>query len=327
MVDLTVVIRAYNAANRLPKIFACLQQQRIPADLDWEILVVDNNSRDKTAQIVHQYARFGQFLCPLRYVLETRQGAAFARQRALLEAQADLVAFLDDDNYPVENWLAEVWDFGSRHPQVGAYSGKIHGDFEVSPPANFYHLASYLAVIDRGDSPFSYSLRRDRVLPPGAGLVLRKSAWMKSVPKTFSISGPVGNSLGLKGEDIELLGWLQKAGWDILYNPKMVIFHHIPAWRLEREYLLSLVRSIGLSQHRIRMQRLEPWQRPFLGVAYVVNDLLKVIMHYVRHYSVLKTDVVVACQFEKLKSTLVGPFRRKLQKRSSRPRSSGWPLL
>ncbi|HEY9880225.1 MAG TPA: hormogonium polysaccharide biosynthesis glycosyltransferase HpsE [Leptolyngbyaceae cyanobacterium] len=327
MVGLTVVIRAYNAADRLPKILDCLQQQHVPSDLDWEILIVDNNSRDNTARIVQERIGCGQFSCPLRYVLETRQGAAFARQRALLEAQADLVAFLDDDNYPAENWLAEVWDFGQRHPEVGAYSGKIQGDFEVPPPNNFYHLASYLAVIDRGDEPFSYSLRKDRVLPPGAGLVLRKSAWMKSVPKTFSISGPVGHSLALKGEDIELLGWLQKAGWDILYNPKMVILHHIPAWRLERDYLLSLVRSIGLSQHQIRMQRLQPWQRPFLGVGYLVNDCLKMIMHYVRYHSVVKTDIVVACQLEKLKSTLVGTFYHYFQKRPSSSRSAGWPLL
>lgn len=308
MFDLTVAIRAYNAAARLPKLFACLQQQLLPEGLNWEVVVVDNNSSDATAKVIAEVARSCVLPCPLRYVLEVRQGAAFARQRALLEAQADLVGFLDDDNYPAPDWIAELWQYSQLHPEAGAFSGKIYGDFEVPPPPNFNHLASYLALIDRGDRPFSYSRRKDRVLPPGAGLVIRKSAWLKSVPKTFTISGPVGASLALKGEDMELLGWLQKSGWEILYNPKLVISHYIPAWRLERDYLMALVRSIGLSQHMIRMQRLRRWQRPLFFVCYLANDCLKVVSHYIRYYRVLQTDVVAACQLEKLKSALRSPF-------------------
>ncbi|MBD2258629.1 hormogonium polysaccharide biosynthesis glycosyltransferase HpsE [Pseudanabaena sp. FACHB-2040] len=326
MVQLTVAIRAYNAASRLPKILDCLQRQVVPAHLSWEVLVVDNNSTDDTPQIIDRAKRAEPLPFTLKYVLEDRQGAAFARQRALLEAGADLVGFLDDDNYPAPNWVAEIWEFGQQHPGAGAFSGKIFGDFEVPPPPNFAHIASYMALIDRGDQPFSYSLRKDRVLPPGAGLVIRKSAWLKSVPKDFSISGPVGHVLALKGEDIELLGWLRKAGWEILYNPNLVILHHIPAWRLERDYLLALVRSIGLAQHLIRMQRLHQWQRPFFLAGYMTHDFLRMVIHYAKYYPVLSSDVVAACQLEKLRSALVSPFYRRAL--PHRPASGlGSPLL
>ncbi|MBD0336110.1 MAG: glycosyltransferase family 2 protein [Cyanobacteria bacterium Co-bin13] len=326
MVELTVAIRAYNAAARLPKILDCLRQQIVPTALSWEVLVVDNNSTDNTAQIVDQLQRDSPLPFSLKYVLEGRQGAAFARQRALLEANADLVGFLDDDNYPAANWVAEIWSFGQQHPEAGAFSGKIYGDFEVPPPPNFDHIASYMALIDRGDQPFSYSLRRDWVLPPGAGLVIRKSAWLKSVPRNFSISGPVGSVLALKGEDIELLGWLRKAGWEILYDPNLVISHYIPAWRLERDYLLSLVRSIGLAQHLIRMQRLSQWQRPFFLAGYLTHDFLKMVVHYIRYYPVLSSDVVAACQLEKLKSALMSPFYRQALPHRPAP-GLGAPLL
>jgi len=122
--DFSVVIPTYNGAERLPKVLDCLQAQEVPPNLQWEIIIVDNNSRDETAAIVEQYQSTWNIDVPLRYVVEPLQGAAFARQTGIRQAHRELVGFLDDDNLPATNWVAEAVEFGQQNPKVGAFGGK-----------------------------------------------------------------------------------------------------------------------------------------------------------------------------------------------------------
>ena len=88
----------------------------------------------------------------------------------------------------------------------------------------------------------------------------------------------------------------------------MNIYHQIPSWRLERNYLVSLVSGSGLNRHHIRMIRLKPWQRPLGFFAYLVNDSRKALFYFMKNYSLLKTDTVASCEMALLLSILVSPF-------------------
>jgi len=308
MVDFTVAIRAYNAGDRLPEILDKLKQQEQTEEINWEILVVDNNSQDNTPQIIQEYQANWTEKFPLRYVLEPQQGASIARRTAMEKAEGALVGFLDDDNLPAPDWVSQAYTFGQSHPQVGAYGGQIHASFEVPPPDNFKKIAVYLAIIERGRKPFCYNTHKQKVLPPGAGIVISKQAWLKSVPEKLLLTGPSGKALNLKGEDLELLACLQNAGWEIWYNPDMHLNHKIPAWRLERDYLISLAKGSGLQRNHIRMMRLKPWQRPPAFLAYLLNDTRKALSYLIKNYNAIKTDTVAACEMSLLSSILISPF-------------------
>ncbi|WP_313949353.1 hormogonium polysaccharide biosynthesis glycosyltransferase HpsE [Leptolyngbya sp. FACHB-261] len=306
MVDFTVAIPTYNGESRLPEVLDRLRTQVGVEHLDWEVIVVDNNSTDRTATIVQDYQANWPQACPLRYYLETQQGAAFARQRAAEEAQGIFIGFLDDDNLPAPNWVAAAHAFGQDRPSVGAYGSQIHGAFEVEPPADFKRIAPFLAIIERGPNPRRYEPEK-KMLPPGAGLVVRKQAWLKSVPKSLVLNNK-GKEAGLASEDLEALLHVQNAGWEIWYNPTMEVYHKIPPWRLEREYLIVLLRCVGLSRHRIRMLSIQPWQRPLALPAYFANDLRKLIFYFIKHRKTLKSDAIAASEFELLLSSLISPF-------------------
>jgi glycosyltransferase involved in cell wall biosynthesis len=308
MVDFSVAIRTYNKADQIPPILEALRSQADTKSISWEIVIVDNNSTDNTADLIREYQVNWDCSFPIKYFFEPTQGASIARKRAIQEAQGELIGFLDDDNLPAPDWVAEAYSFGKMHPEAGAFSGQIHGKFEVEPPPNFRRIASYLAIIERGDKVFSYNTRKGRVLPPGAGLIIRKQAWLDCVPSNLLLLGPVGKSLGLKGEDMESLAHVQNAGWEILYNPKLHIYHEVPAWRFERDYLLSLVRSIGLAQHHIRMTRAKAWQKPFILPVYLFNDIRKAITYFIKKRKEIATDVVAACEMERLTSGVISPF-------------------
>ena len=143
---LTVAIPTYNGAERLPEILEQLSKQIDTESFDWELLIVDNNSQDNTAELIKNYQEKWLGWHSVKYCCEQRQGAAFARQKAIAESQSQWVAFLDDDIIPALNWVANAYQFSQEHPQVGAYGGQIHGDFEVFPPHDFQRIASFLAI-------------------------------------------------------------------------------------------------------------------------------------------------------------------------------------
>lgn len=305
-IDFTVAIPTYNGESRLPALLEQLRSQVGTESIRWEVIVVDNNSTDKTAKVVREYQANWPQAYPLRYCFEGKPGAGFARQRAVELAQGSLIGFLDDDNIPAANWVVEACRFGREHPQAGAYGSQIHGDFEVSPPQELSPLLPFLAIVERGSTAFKYEPHK-KLLPPSAGLVVRKQAYLDSVPRQLILSGRVEGNM-LTAEDLEMLSYIQLSGWEIWYNPAMEIDHKIPHWRLQREYLIPFMRGIGLSRFVTRMLSVKSWQRGWVFPVYVVNDLRKILCHALKYRTRIQSDLVAACQMELFVSSLISPF-------------------
>lgn len=308
MLDLTVAIRTYNRASHLSKLLERLSNQVQAEDIAWEVIVVDNNSSDNTAEVVEKQQLSWPFKQPLRYHFEPLQGAAIARRRAFQEANGRWVGFLDDDNIPAQDWIYQAYLFNLSHPDVGAYGGKIQVNSEEKLPKNFNKIAVYLAIIDRGTLEFCYNRRKKNVLPPGTNIVISKKAWLEAVPQNIQLLGPTGSNLNGKGEDIELLSYLQKADWEIWYAPSLQCFHEIPTWRLERDYLLSLAWGVGLGRHPIRMLRLNQRERLLMPLLYWLNDLRKFAYAGVKNISCFQKDTAAAFEVILLASILMSPI-------------------
>ncbi|MGK7952756.1 MAG: hormogonium polysaccharide biosynthesis glycosyltransferase HpsE [Xenococcaceae cyanobacterium] len=306
MVDFTVAICTYNGEKRLPDVLDRVRSQIDTENISWEIIVVDNNSQDDTAKVVQEYQEDWDKPYPLTYCFEQRQGAAFARKKAIKEANSPLIGFLDDDNLPNSYWVASAYNFAEKHPQAGAFASLIQGDFEVEPPPNFNRIKAFLAITERGNKARLYN-PKFKLLPPSAGLVVRKQAWLQSVPEKCILSGRIPGSM-LTGEDTEVLGYFQQKSWEIWYNPEMKIIHKIPANRLTKDYLIPFMRGIGLSRYVTRMIGVKSWQKPFLSLAYFMHDLRKIVLHFLKYGRAIKTDLVTACEFELYVNSLISPL-------------------
>lgn len=311
--DITVVICTHNGAPHLPNVLDRLATQVCMAAINWEIVIVDNNSNDQTVWVVQLYQALPAFADKLQYVFEPKQGLAFARRCAVQVAKGDLLAFLDDDNLPNPHWVQAVYNFGQKHPDAGAYGSQIVGRCEIEPPPDFERIACFLAVIDRCNLPFRYDQLNRWLFPAGAGLVVRRQAWLANVPEQPALSGVAAQDLTGKGEDIETLSYLRKAGWPIWHNPGMRIEHVIARDRLSAHYLLALFRGVGLSRYHTRMIRFRHWQRPFATMAYCLNDLRRLIFHYLK-YSRAESSVVVWCELTLLYYSMLSPFYGLYQK-------------
>lgn len=304
--DFTVAIPTYNGAERLSMVLESLCWQLNIEGLAWEVLVVDNNSSDRTAEVVRECQEKWPLKAPLRYVFEGKQGAGYARHKAVQEAASPLIGFLDDDNIPGMTWIASAYDFAQHYPQAGVLASRIQGDFESAPPEHFERISALLALTERGSEPRIYAPQK-KVIPPSAGMVVRSQAWLDNVPAEPVLTGRAGNSM-LTGEDTESILHIQNAGWEIWYNPKMRLHHQIPSGRLTRDYLTRLCRGIGFSRYRTRMLSVRVWQRPIMLMLYAANDLRKIFRHILKYRGAVIKDDVAACEMTLYVASLISPL-------------------
>ncbi|MGK7925927.1 MAG: hormogonium polysaccharide biosynthesis glycosyltransferase HpsE [Spirulina sp.] len=305
--NISIAIPTYDGASRLPEVLDRLTEQIETDKISWEVLVVDNNSTDNLQEVVRYYqnTKFTRGVS-LRYYIERQQGAAFARIKAIKEARGEFIGFLDDDTLPALNWVRSAYVFGRDHPRSGAYGSQIRGNYEVEPPENFHRIASFFAITERGDRSHIYQPQM-KILPPTAGLTVRRKAWLENVPDRPFLSGRSRQSI-LNSEDLEAVLYIQNAGWEIWYNPAMEIEHKIPRDRLTKDYLLFLMKSTGLARHYIRMLRYKSWQKLIFFPLGWVNDIRKAIVYFSKNYKVLDKDIIAACEMEFLLSSIMSPF-------------------
>ena len=98
MVQLSVVVPFHNAAATLPRCLEGLLAQEFPRD-QFEVIAVDNNSTDRSPEIVRRYAG-------VRLLHERTQGAYVARNCGVAAAQGRVLVFTDPDCVPAPGWLA-----------------------------------------------------------------------------------------------------------------------------------------------------------------------------------------------------------------------------
>jgi cellulose synthase/poly-beta-1,6-N-acetylglucosamine synthase-like glycosyltransferase len=114
----SIIVPAYNAERIIQGCIEALLNQDYPKDR-YETIVVDNNSRDKTAQIVKKY--------PVSYVEEKAiQGAYAARNRGINQAKGQILAFIDADCVASREWIKKGVD-SFTEDTVGCIAGGIKG--------------------------------------------------------------------------------------------------------------------------------------------------------------------------------------------------------
>ena len=116
-INISVVIPAYNEEKYLGRCLAALARQTYPADLS-EIIVVDNGSTDRTAEIARRRGA--------RVVVEPHKGVARARQAGFEAARGEVIASTDADTIVPPFWLARIAAHFQADPTLGAVYGPVY---------------------------------------------------------------------------------------------------------------------------------------------------------------------------------------------------------
>ena len=120
--DISVIICTCNRADSLKITLDCLSRNDRDG-LSFEVIVVDNKSTDATRQIAESF----QDQLPLRYLFEPRKGT-YGKSHSLNRAidaggLGSLVAVIDDDISPRQDWLRGVLNISNRWPDKDVFTG------------------------------------------------------------------------------------------------------------------------------------------------------------------------------------------------------------
>jgi glycosyltransferase involved in cell wall biosynthesis len=247
VLNVSVIVCTYNRSAVLADTLESFLHLRVPEGVSWELLVVDNNSKDRTREVVEGFA--GRL--PLRYLFEPRQGKTCALNLALRAAKGNLLLFTDDDVRLDPDWLAAFVEAAHAFPDAGWFGGRIIPWWPGGRPSWLRDecipaLSGYFGLYDLGAEPRRYAPADDP--PAGAGMAARRG--------TFDRVGGYREDLGPRGErkgtndDSELINRARAAGIPGAYAPAAVCSHLVPDDRLSLGWFIKYGIAKGENQVR-----------------------------------------------------------------------------
>jgi len=288
----SVVICCYNSENRIKMVLEHLNNQITVPELNWEVLIIDNASKDNTSAVALD--NWKRTDVQMKIIYEPEPGLSNARKTGIKAAKYQFISFIDDDNWVIHNWVQSVFEIMEQNPQIGLLGGKGEAVFEGEKPAWFDKYQRAFAVGPQ-------NTRSGRTFSPiyGAGITSRKSAWdfLHNSGFEFFFSGRKGSKL-TSGEDSELCFALMLCGFQVYYNENLTFAHYMPDQRMDWEYIIKLYQSFGrtwpiLSLYRsflefdknrkINMQN--RWQR----LVFLFLYLLRMLPGYIGYLFTRKT--------------------------------------
>jgi glycosyltransferase involved in cell wall biosynthesis len=240
----SVILCTYNRSGILPKALDGIAGQELAESDDCEVLVVDNNSSDRTQDVVNEFCR--RYPGRFRYLFEAKQGLSHARNAGIKHAQGDVLVFVDDDVTTTPTWLRNLVA-PMRDERCGGVGGRILPEWTCEAPRWLVTDARYalapFAVFDLGSEA-----GRLREPPLGANMAFRKTMFARY----GNFRGDLGRSgTGmLSNEDTEFGRRLLKAGETLHYEASAVVYHPVSQDRLQKSYLLKWRFAKGRSDIR-----------------------------------------------------------------------------
>jgi glycosyltransferase involved in cell wall biosynthesis len=230
--DITVILCTFNRCESLAMALASAAALVLPDSVAWEIVVVDNNSSDRTREMVENFCQ--RFPDRVRYLFEPQQGLCHARNAGIREAQGDVIVFMDDDVTVEPGWLQKL-TAALNDPKWAGAGGRILPLWSATPPSwlpskDRWALAP-LVVFDLGDKPGALS-----EAPFGANMAFRKEMFRKYGAFRTDLDR-VGSNL-VSGGDTEFGCRLLAAGEQLRYEPSALVYHPVTPDRMLKDYFL-----------------------------------------------------------------------------------------
>jgi glycosyltransferase involved in cell wall biosynthesis len=233
--NISVILCTYNRCQSLAKALDSAAASTLPDSVEWEVLVVDNNSTDQTSEVVEGFVR--RHPDRFRYYFEPRQGKSHALNAGVLQARGDILAFTDDDVTVEPTWLQNLTASLHNGKWVAA-GGRTRPDRTFSPPRWLAIEERYawgaLAIFDRGQCACELT-----EAPSGNNMAYRREVFEKYGGFRTDLGPRPGSRDPQKCEDSEFGSRLLAAGELLRYEPSAIVYHAVPESRLRKEYFLD----------------------------------------------------------------------------------------
>ena len=126
-----VCVCTYKRADLLKRLLRELDRQETEGLFAYSVVVVDNDLLESARAVVADFKAASAI--PIQYCVEPQQNIALARNKAIENAAGDYVAFIDDDEFPAERWLLNLFTACNQYNVEGVL-GPVKRHFDEQPP-------------------------------------------------------------------------------------------------------------------------------------------------------------------------------------------------
>jgi len=220
---ISVCVCTYKRTELLRRLLLKLVEQETEGLFDYSIVIVDNDWSESARQTVESCIQ--QSKISINYYVEPEQNIALARNKAVENAKGHFIGFIDDDEFPVNNWLLNLYKAVERYKSDGVL-GPVIPYFEEKPPKWVIKGRFF----DRPTHPDGYVLGWKYTR---TGNVLLRSELFKEDSKWFD---PV---YGNGGEDRDFFRRKIAENHIFVWCAKAPVFEEVPPIRWNKKILMK----------------------------------------------------------------------------------------
>jgi len=196
---ISVVVCSYNGSRIIRDCLEGLQKLEYP---NFEVIVVDDGSKDTTAAIAHEYN--------FRVISTEQRGLSHARNTGMKAATGEIIAYLDDDAYPDPHWLTYLAATFLNTTCAGV------GGPNIAPPGDGL-IADCVANAPGGPVHVLLSDQEAEHIP-GCNMAFGKAC--------LEAIGGFDPQYRVAGDDVDVCWRLRQRGWTLGFNPAAMVWHH-----------------------------------------------------------------------------------------------------
>lgn len=271
---ISAIICTHNREGYLGKAIDSLLAQDQDA---FEIIVVDNASRDRTRAVVESRLPHPR----LHYIYEAQLGLSVARNTGAQAAQGEILAYLDDDAIASPGWLRQLHQAYQANEQLAIAGGKVTLIWpeQVSTPPNWLSqdLSGALGTYDLGDQPVA--ITQPGLTPRGLNYSIRRT-FLEQIGGFDLKLGRIGQNL-LSNEELHMTQLALAAGWQVFYLPDALVAHHVAPERLQPSWFLNRGWWQGVSEcYREQLSGQASPRQLWHGGECIVRGLYKSVKYF-----------------------------------------------
>lgn len=230
--NITVILCTYNRFESLKRALQSVAQSAMPPSIEWEVLVVDNNSSDRTSAVVEEF--IAEYPGRFRYKFEPKPGKSHALNSGISSTSRGILAFMDDDVEVDPHWLDNLTRPFANNDWAGT-GGRILPEIGFVSPrwletGTRYSLAP-LAIFDLGSDAGELT-----EAPFGTNMAFRAEMFSKYGGFRTDLGPRPGSEI--RNEDSDFGSRLLDRGERFWYVPSAVVYHSVSYARIQKSYFL-----------------------------------------------------------------------------------------
>jgi glycosyltransferase involved in cell wall biosynthesis len=241
MKHINVCVCTYKRPRFLKRLLEDLHSQDTGGLFTYSIVVADNDYLRSAEPVVSNFA--AKSTIPVKYCVEPQQNIAMARNKAIGNGDGEFIAFIDDDEFPADDWLCNLFKAYVAYGVDGVL-GPVLPHFECDPPrwmkkGKFFERPTYAT----GYQLAWFQARTGNVL------------FRRDILSRVDI--PFKSEFGTGREDVDFFCRMAEKGCAFVWCNEAVVYEVVPSSRCTRSYLLKRAMLRGSSfpkqrRHRIR---------------------------------------------------------------------------